>query len=176
MEKSKIVLLGYMGSGKSAVAKHIARERNLIAIDLDTYIEQKEALPIRQVFAKHGEIYFRKKEYEYLLELLGEDTYDIISLGGGTPCYYDTMEQLNQHKGVVAIYLKTSIGELTRRLFEEKSERPLIAHLEIKAQLTEFIGKHLFERNPYYQQATLTVLTDDKSPQEVAQELIARLA
>ena len=170
MEKSKIVLLGYMGSGKSAVAKHIARERNLIAIDLDSYIEQKEALPIRQVFAKHGEIYFRKKEYEYLLELLGEDTYDIISLGGGTPCYAGNMDIIRNEEDVKSVYLQANIPTLTERISKNKKKRPLVASLSDE-KLSEFIAKHLFERKNFYEQAHYTVSVNDKDVKTIVTEV-----
>ena len=67
MEKSKIVLLGYMGSGKSAVAKHIALERNLIAIDLDSYIEQKEAL--QKIFSAINQLPENQKTVVILLKI-----------------------------------------------------------------------------------------------------------
>lgn len=159
-----IVLVGYMASGKSAVGKLLSSQLKLKHIDLDDFIEKKEQLSISEIFKKKGEVYFRKKETEYLKELLKKSDNYCISTGGGTPCYGNNMEIIQ--KFATSIYLKTSIHEIYKRLKFAKNKRPLIAHLS-NDSLLEFIGKHLFERAPFYQKATATVLTDKKSTNEV---------
>jgi shikimate kinase len=99
----------------------------------------------------------------------------IISLGGGTPCYFDTMDILIQNENVLTIYLKTSIQELGNRLFPTRKNRPLIAHLHNEDELKEFVGKHLFERVPFYSKSNITISTDLLRPEEVALKLASKL-
>lgn len=165
----KIVLLGYMASGKSTVGRNLAQKINTIFIDLDAYIEKKEELTITELFATKGEIYFRTQEALYLKEILESHQNCVVSLGGGTPCYGDTMKML-LHADITSIYLKATINTLAKRLQLEKEERPLVAKLT-EEKLTEYIGKHLFERAPFYEQSTIKVQIDNRSVEEIIQEI-----
>ena len=169
----KIVLLGYMGSGKSTVGKQLAKNTGMKLVDLDHEIERKENLKIPEIFAVKGEIYFRKKESEVLLEQLNEEENAIISLGGGTPCYGNNMKTALEASESV-IYLKVSIPGLVQRLSKEKEFRPLIKNIPDE-ELPEFIGKHLFERNIFYNQANLVIECDGKSPEQISEEIESRL-
>lgn len=169
---NNIILLGYMGSGKSAVGKFLAQETGFSFIDLDEYIEQKEQKTIAEIFAQKGEIYFRKLETKYLDKILNNTSNAILSLGGGTPCFGDNMNLIKGYSNWKSIYLKTSINELSNRLFDERNKRPLIAHNSTKEQLSEFIAKHLFERSIYYNKALISIQTDGKSISKVASEII----
>lgn len=160
----KVVLLGYMGCGKSSVGKMLADRLKINFIDLDLYIEEKEAMPISEIFSSKGEIYFRCKETDYLNELLTSDKSMILSVGGGTPCYANNMD--NIVKKSTSIYLNTSLNSLYNRLKRQRKSRPLIATIKLE-NLKEFIAKHLFERKFYYNQASLDVKTDDKTVLEV---------
>lgn len=166
----KIILLGYMGSGKSTVAKALASALQLPFTDLDDYIIEKEKQSIKEIFKTKGEIYFRKQESKYLKEILENQTDSLLALGGGTPCYSDNMELIKNK--ALSIYLKGSIETIFYRLRSEKQQRPLIASLSDE-QLTEFIAKHLFERRYYYEQADESVNIDQKSIDELLQELLA---
>ena len=165
----KLVLLGYMGCGKSAVSNALSNSLNLKRIDLDDYIETKEGKIIADIFKEHGEIYFRKLETSYLLELLENDEDFILSLGGGTPCFGNNMEIINQKS--TSVYLSANISTLVNRLLPEKTKRPLIARIAVE-DLAEFIGKHLFERRHFYLQAKIAVSVDDKSVQTITDEII----
>ncbi|RXJ44279.1 shikimate kinase [Gelidibacter gilvus] len=169
-----IVLIGYMGSGKSTIGRKLAKIVDFEFIDLDDYIQKKENLSIPQIFETKGEIYFRKKEHLYLKEVLQLSNI-ILSLGGGTPCYGSNMDAILNAEGAHSIYLKSSIPSLVKRLTPEKAQRPLIAHLKTEEELTEFIGKHLFERSFYYSQSNQTVVTDGKSIAVIAEEIVASL-
>src|SRR5690606_16373092 len=138
--------------------------------DLDALIVQKEQKSIADIINTKGEIYFRKLESATLTALLNKNESYLLSLGGGTPCYGNNLEIIQQ-SGAITIYLKADIETLTERLFTEKSHRPLIAHLEDKAALNDFIRKHLFERGFYYNQANIKITTDGKSPEEIANEI-----
>ncbi len=159
-----ITLIGYMGSGKSFIGKQLADRLSLPFFDLDSFIEKKEQQSIATIFKEKGEIYFRKKERETLLEVLKNQDNIVLSLGGGTPCFYDNMDHINQNS--VCFYLKSSITTLSKRLQNEKGQRPLIAHLR-ENQLPEFIAKHLFERRLFYEKAHHTVDTEQQSLEEI---------
>jgi len=164
-----IVLVGYMGSGKSVVGKLLAHSLGLPFIDLDEYIESELHESISQVFADKGEIYFRKKEHEYLQKVLQEHDHLVLATGGGTPCYSGNMEFLLKNTSNV-IYLQVSVPELAGRLSKEKQHRPIISHISDDS-LPEYIGKHLFERNPFYMMANHTILCDGKSIEEVVKQI-----
>ncbi|WP_034057674.1 shikimate kinase [Lacinutrix jangbogonensis] len=152
-----IVLLGYMASGKSKIGTELAKILSFDFEDLDNVIEKNENKSINEIFTDSGELYFRKKEKEYLDSLLKHSNNTIVSLGGGTPCYYNTMETLVANSGVKTVYLNASISVLVNRLKGETSKRPVIAHIETDVLLAEFIGKHLFERSYFYNKAEVKI-------------------
>ena len=158
-----------MGSGKSTVGKHLAALLSLQFIDLDDYIEKAEGISIPAIFKNRGELYFRKKEHYYLKEVCAGKNDFILSTGGGTPCYSTNLETILMATKNV-FYLKVSISELVNRLSKEKSERPLIKSIP-EDDLPEFIGKHLFERNQYYNRANHTIVCDIKEPSVIALEI-----
>ncbi|WP_111683708.1 shikimate kinase [Winogradskyella tangerina] len=167
-----VALMGYMGSGKSTIGKALATLLNYKFLDLDDYIAAQENASIPELFNKRGELYFRKKETEYLNEILNSNENCVLALGGGTPCYGRNLELLLDNEQVNLFYLKLSIPLLTNRLFKERSQRPLISHIQSEDDLMEFIGKHLFERTQYYNQAEHVVNTDHKTQQDILEELL----
>ena len=169
-----LFLVGYMGSGKSVIGQKLAEVLNYDYIDFDTFIESKEKTTISNIFKTKGEIYFRKAEHKYLDDVLSV-SHTIVSLGGGTPCYGNNMAKLLNSDHAQTIYLKALIPTLSDRLFAEKAQRPLIAHISSKTELSEFIGKHLFERAPFYEQAHISIKTDNKNVDEIVEELVAQL-
>lgn len=173
MKDVKIVLLGYMGSGKTTVGRIVANHLNIKFLDLDAYIEQRENMSVSSIFKEKGEIYFRKKEIEYLIEIFLNESSFVLSLGGGTPCFGDNMNVINE-KTANSFYLNVSISELKERLVKEKNHRPMISHLQDN-ELTEFIGKHLFERSFFYNKAHQKVKSDNNSPTEIAEVIINSL-
>ncbi len=164
-----IVLVGYMGSGKSVVGKLLAHSLELPFIDLDEYIESELQESISQVFSKKGEIYFRKKEHEYLQKVLLDHDHLVLATGGGTPCYSGNMEFLLK-KTPYVFYLQVSVSGLANRLSMEKEHRPIISHLNDDS-LPEYVAKHLFERNPFYMMANYTIVCEGKSIEEIVKEI-----
>jgi shikimate kinase len=171
----KVFLLGYMASGKSTIGRILAKKMNYKFIDLDAFIETQEHLSIEEIFKEKGEIYFRKKESEYLQLILHKRDDFIIALGGGTPCYGGSMELLKQRNDTVTIYLRASISTIVDRLKHEKSKRPLVAHLDTDEALTEFVGKHLFERSYFYNQAEVVMPIDEKDMDEIIDDIAKKL-
>jgi shikimate kinase len=170
----KIILLGYMGCGKSTIANKLSGMVQIPYVDLDEYIEKKAKKTIKQIFEDHGEIYFRKLERTFFVELLNIPEKMIIGLGGGTPCYANNHELLNKD-GVTSIYLKASIDTLFNRLVANKSKRPLIAD-KSEEEMREFIAKHLFDRSFYYNHAQHKVSVDGKSIEETVNDILNLLA
>ena len=165
----KIVLVGYMGSGKTTIGKLLAKELEISFLDLDEVIQDGVGDTIPNIFNAKGEIFFRKKENEYLNAVLSNKNNFILSTGGGTPCYsgnMKTMLDLADH----VFYLKISIPGLVKRLIKEKDHRPLIKNID-DGDLPEFIGKHLFERNNFYLKATHIVECDNKDPETLVAEI-----
>lgn len=169
----KVILVGYMGSGKTTVGKALAEKLGVDFFDLDTVIEEGEQCTITELFAAAGQIQFRKKEHQYLNELLDNKASMVLATGGGAPCYSGNMKTILEASPNV-FYLRLSIPELVKRLAPNKAERPLIAHLE-EAEMPEFLGKHLFERNNFYQEAYHTIACDGKIVEEVISEIQKRL-
>lgn len=162
-----------MGSGKTTVGKQLAKRLELQFLDLDDYIEKKEKMSIADIFASRGELYFRKQEHIHLKEVLNQQDNFVLSVGGGTPCYGKNLEViLNSSKAVC--YLKVPIEQLAQRLSVQKAHRPLISHIP-DDELPEFIGKHLFERSGFYNQANVVIDCGNKAPEVVVGEIMERL-
>ena len=170
----KIILLGYMGCGKSTIAEKLSGLLHLPFVDLDKNIEVKARMTINQIFESFGEVYFRKLEHDVFVELLATSKNQIIGLGGGTPCYANNHELL-KGEGITSIYLKASVETLFNRLSHNKSKRPIVAN-KSEAELQEFIAKHLFDRSYYYNQAEYKVAVDGKSIDETVTDIMSILA
>ena len=149
----RIILIGYMGSGKTTVGKALSKETGMMFYDLDWYIESRMRKSVSQIFAEKGEDGFRKIEYNMLHEVAEfEDV--IISCGGGTPCFFDNIDYLNQQGDVV--YLKATPETLYKHLLMGKVERPLLKG-KSSEELIAYITEHLKERAPFYEKARYTL-------------------
>lgn len=145
----RVILIGYMGSGKTTVGKALSKETGMMFYDLDWYIESRMRKSVSQIFAEKGEEGFRKIEYNMLHEVAEfEDV--IISCGGGTPCFFDNIDYLNQQGEVV--YLKASPETLYKHLLMAKIERPLLKDKSAD-ELIAYITEHLKQREPFYEKA-----------------------
>ena len=150
---TRIILIGYMGAGKTTIGKALSKELGIIFYDLDWYIENRMRKTVSQIFAERGEEGFRKIEYNMLHEVAEfEDV--IISCGGGTPCFFDNMDYLNQQGQVV--YLKAEPEVLYKHLLMAKVERPLIKG-KSQEELLAFISDQLDRREPFYSKARYTL-------------------
>lgn len=159
----KITLIGFMGCGKSSVAKELAALLCCSYTDLDNYITETEGRSIPEIFAQEGEKYFRDVEFRCLEQLLGtEDGPEVLALGGGAAirgC------ELLRSKSI-CIYLKTSEEELCRRLENEMDKRPVLAGGQ---PLSDRVHELMLQRGGIYEKAAgHTVVTDGLSPREIA--------
>lgn len=171
----KIVLLGYMGSGKTSVGKKLADVLEIPFKDMDTEIEKQVGLSIPRIFSEKGEIYFRTIENEVLKKNLSGTENFVLATGGGTPCYGDSMSFIKEQTDVMSIYLKTPLSILVSRLFLEKENRPLLTHLKTEEDLNDFIRKHLFERAYYYNKADLILENGSENIDETVEKIILKL-
>lgn len=152
-KKDKIFLLGFMGCGKSTLGKKIARLLHYRFIDLDKYIETRTGQRIAALFESIGEEGFRNVERECILSLL-EEKHVVISTGGGTPCYFNTMDSLLD--AGCCVYIQMSEAGLFSRLRKAVQKRPLIAGKTDDA-LRAYIHEKLSEREPIYARSHIVI-------------------
>ena len=146
---TRIFLIGYMGAGKTTLGKAFARAMGLTFIDLDWYIEERFHKTIRELFTERGEDAFRDLERRMLHEA-GEFEDVVISVGGGTPCFFDNVDYMNSVGETV--FLDVDIRVLFRRLKIAKQQRPLLDG-KSDEELMLFIQEALQKRLPYYTKA-----------------------
>jgi len=168
MDNSKIFLVGFMGSGKSTLGKKLADTLGLKFIDLDEFIEKEEGISIAAVFKTKGEEYFRIIENEALKKVINTSSKFVLALGGGTPCYYSSMELIN--KTGTSIYLKYNSSVLTKRLINQNANRPLIKDKN-KSELKIFIENKLHEREQFYNLCKHVVESDNIELEDIKQLL-----
>ena len=149
----RIILIGYMGSGKTTVGKALSKETGIMFYDLDWYIESRMRKTVAQIFAEKGEEGFRKIEHNMLHEV-AEFENVIISCGGGTPCFFDNIDYINQQGEVV--YLKATPEVLYRHLLMGKVERPLIKN-KTPEELIAYITEQVAKREEFYNKARYTL-------------------
>ncbi|MBQ9641417.1 MAG: shikimate kinase [Bacteroidaceae bacterium] len=150
---TRIILLGYMGAGKTTIGKVLAREMKLDFYDLDWYIEDRFHKKIPDIFADSGETGFREIERKMLHEV-AEFENVIISCGGGTPCYFDNMDYMNQQGET--FFLNAPPSVLKEHLLMGKTVRPLIQG-KSHDELEQFVSENLQTRLPFYTQAKHTI-------------------
>jgi shikimate kinase len=156
-----------MGCGKTTAAKKTASKLNYKFIDLDSLIEDVYNMPIAEIFSKKGENTFRKIEKEILHKTFNLSN-TVISTGGGAPCFFDNMEQMNNNG--ITIYIKLSPKTLFDRLKNAKTERPLIKNLSDK-ELFDFIERAIAEREPFYNKAQITVNGINLTPEIIINKI-----
>lgn len=160
-----IVLIGFMGSGKTSVGMHLAEALGLPFMDMDARITEREGIPITEIFKKHGEEYFRTLETRLLSELSKSGQQMVISSGGGMPVQPQNRSYLKSIGTVV--FLQTSTDILVKRLQYDKT-RPVLQGGDLRERITELKR----QRNPIYEQVSdVQVVTDHKSIEEIVQEI-----
>ena len=156
---TRIILIGYMGAGKTTLGRALAAGLGLRFYDLDWYIEERNRRTVPQIFKDEGEEGFRDIERRALHEAAEfEDI--VLACGGGTPCFFDNMEYMNRQAHTV--YLKASPDVLLRHLGMSRTERPLLKG-KSEDEMKQYIRESLAVREPFYCQARhiLTIDTLD---------------
>ncbi len=157
----KIYLIGFMGSGKTHWGRLLSEKLGVRFFDLDEEIVEQAGKPITEIFATTGEEHFRMLEKDILRHISDKHESFIMACGGGTPCYFNNIEFMNQ--AGTSVWINTPVETLFSRLVNQKSKRPLIRDLS-DDQLRGFISKKFSDRRMYYEQAELVV---DEEPVEL---------
>lgn len=155
----RIYLVGYMGSGKTTLAKKLASDSSYDFIDLDETFEKQYKITISDFFAKYGEELFRKIESELLKKTVSFDNC-VVATGGGTPCFFDNMDWMNDNG--VTVFVKVSPKTAADRIFHSKHKRPITDGKDID-ELIAFVEKHYAERLPFYEKAQILVKGENLS-------------
>lgn len=153
----RIFLIGYMGAGKTTAGRELARVLNLEFVDLDHFIQARYQKTVNELFQEVGESEFRNIERKILQEV-GDFENVVISTGGGTPCFFDNMEFMNDAGRTV--YLKASPEALSARLNSCKEKRPLIKDKN-EEELYTFVVESLCKREPFYSKAHTIFETEE---------------
>lgn len=167
----RIIIIGYMGSGKTTVGHALSQELGLPFYDLDWYIETRMHCTVKQIFDEKGEEGFRKIEHSLLHEV-AEFENVIISCGGGTPCFFDNIDYINRQGETV--YLKCTTDVLYKHLKMGKTVRPLLLN-KTPDEVKTFIESQLKQREPFYAKAKHVVdvsLMDNKEKIKITVDAI----
>ena len=142
-------MIGYMAVGKTTIGKQLSRALSLDFVDLDQLVEKNSRKSIPEIFDSEGEASFRGAEKKALHQTFELENV-LVSTGGGTPCFYDNMMQMNEHG--TTIYLQMDPASIAYRLKHAKNERPLVEGKSLE-ELRDFVKSHLEERSNYYEEA-----------------------
>jgi shikimate kinase len=163
-----IFLVGFMGAGKSYVGQRLAQLLRCDFLDLDALFVTTEGMSINTFFETHGEKAFRGKE-SALLKNINVSKKQVVSTGGGTPCFLDNMQWMNQNG--VTIYLNASIDLLLDRLNADKLQRPLLRQLQAE-EFSQFIITKYQERQSFYSLAHHNISFDLASEHTILEKIM----
>ena len=164
----KVFLIGFMGSGKTHLGRKWAQKYYFDFYDLDEVIEGQQQKTIGAIFEEEGEAHFRGIETT-ALQTFSEKDNCIVACGGGTACFNDNMNWMNENG--ITVYLRTSVQHIYDRVIDEKDKRPLISKLN-QAELVFFIEQKLKEREPFYNQARIILPVQELDDNFVPEFLI----
>lgn len=162
-----IILTGFMGTGKTEVGKELSRLVNMKLIDVDTEIEKSEKVTINEIFQKFGEPRFREIETG-MIKKISQQKNVIISTGGGAVLKQENMEILRK-TGVIICLMATPETILNRT--SNSDDRPLLKVENPFEKITELLNF----RRPFYEKADIMIDTENKTPLEIAEEIIEKI-
>lgn len=167
----RIIIIGYMGAGKTTVGHGLSKALNLPFYDLDWYIQTRMRKTVAQIFEEQGEEGFRKIERNMLHEVAEfEDV--IISCGGGTPCFYDNIDYLNAQG--ITVFLNARTDVICQHLKMGKSVRPLLLN-KTEEEVAVFVEQQLQQRMPYYQKAQHHIEVNLMHDKKVVDETVHKI-
>ncbi len=161
---NNIVLVGFMGTGKTTVGKALAAKLNWTYVDTDELIEQKTRLSIPTIFQQHGEPYFRDVESEVIKETILK-LHQIISTGGGIVIREQNIKTIKSNG--IMVCLTTTPEKIFERI-KSDTNRPLLQVENPKQRIQDLLKV----REPYYAKADITIITTHLSPEEIANQII----
>ena len=154
---NRIYLVGYMGAGKTTAAKRLAKRLGWDVVDTDALFEEKYRISVDDFFQKYDEPLYRKLESE-ILKSTEKMENTVISTGGGTACYFDNMDWMNLHG--LTVFMRVSPASAVDRVLHSHHKRPLVRG-KSEEELMEFVSYHYASRMPFYEQAKITVKSED---------------
>ncbi|MCV0425981.1 MAG: shikimate kinase [Roseibium sp.] len=163
-----IVLVGIMGCGKSTVGKRLAQRLGLEFIDADSEIERAANMTVAEIFAEHGEPYFRSGEERVIARLLGEGP-QVLATGGGAFMSEATRTEITEHG--LSLWLKVDFETVMARV-RRRSTRPLLQNPDPEGTMRKLMA----EREPVYAQAALTVTSKDVPHEAVVDQIVITMA
>ncbi|GFI31515.1 MAG: AAA family ATPase [Lachnospiraceae bacterium] len=163
-----IVLIGFMGSGKSTISDYLSTMFAMDAVEMDQIISQREGMSISDIFAVYGEEYFRNLETNLLVEMQSRNNV-VISCGGGTPMREKNVAEMKKNGRVV---LLTASPETIYHRVKDSHDRPLLENNKNVSFITELMEKR---RVKYETAADVIIETDGKNELEICEELVQRL-
>lgn len=153
----RIYIVGYMGAGKTTAARRLAQRMGWEVVDTDALFEEKYKISVNDFFNKYDEPLYRKLESEVLKATESLD-HVVVSTGGGTACFFDNMDWMNQHG--LTVFLRISPQVAVDRVIHSRHKRPLVEG-KSEEELTEFVNQHYASRLPFYEQARITAKSED---------------
>jgi len=165
-----VYLIGMPASGKTTIGKQVVKKTSYTFIDLDDVISAKENKSITQIFQENGEAYFREIESNYLKEVSQTKENTVVSLGGGTPCFYNNMDVIFSSGKV--FYINTPDYVIISRIIRGVTKRPLFANLN-EDELRDKVSQLVKEREPFYLKAHHQVDAKTRSKKDIVEEIIS---
>jgi shikimate kinase len=163
-----IVLVGMMGAGKSSIGRRLATRLALSFVDADAEIEAAAGMSIPEIFATHGEPYFRSGEARVIARLL-EHGPQVLATGGGSFMNPDTRAAIRRNG--VSVWLKAEFEVLVRRVRRRSADRPML-----QGDPAERLRHLMAERYPVYAEADVTVMSRDVPHETIVNEMLEVLA
>ena len=163
----RIILIGFMGAGKTTLGKSLAEALNIPFYDTDALIEKSTKSSISSIFFKQGEPFFRNLE-KVTIEQLPKDSSYVLAVGGGLPCFNRMMDQLNALG--TTVYLKHDVTTLSKRISNDSDQRPLLTE-KSGDELISSIQEKVNEREHIYSEAQLILDEADQTPQGIIRHL-----
>lgn len=168
MNENRIVIIGFMGSGKTTVAQALAGELNCTWVDLDALIAEHEHRSPKEIIEQDGEAKFRERETWMLRKVFTTEAEGVIAVGGGAWTIPENRQAIVE-AGARAVWLDAPFELCWKRIVEADQQRPLAPSLETARTLYE-------QRHPVYSTADLRIeVTENQTPGDIAQEIVAAL-
>ncbi len=167
-KKQNIFLIGFMGTGKSTIARELQKKLGCACVEMDQRIVKEQGMPIAAIFEKYGELHFRNLETE-LLKKIGDEDGAVVSCGGGVVLRDENIERMKRSGCVV---LLTAQPETIFERVRHSKERPVLnGNMNV-----EYIGGLMEKRKERYEAAAdITIATDNKSAAKICDEITERL-